>query len=191
MMAIRQLLQGSGKVEEQMIKYGKRLFILSLFIVLMGACVAGDNATGDNATGDVTGGKKAPAFELRDLNGNIVRLADFKGKVVLVDFWATWCGPCRKIIPDLVRLHTNYHTKGLEIIGLSLDRQPEKVLPSFIQQNKISYPIAAASQRLAAEFGGVKYIPTLFVVDKNGTIVGQHVGGTDYDSLVKMVEKLL
>ena len=117
----------------------------------------------------------APAITLRDLDGHTISSADWSGKVVLLNFWATWCPPCRAEIPDLIALQKKYADRLL-IVGLSDDvGSPEKV-KQFAQQNQMNYPIAIASPELEAKFGGVMGLPTSFLLDTKGRVVQKHVG---------------
>ena len=123
----------------------------------------------------------APNFSLKNLSGDKVSLARLKGKIVLVDFWATWCPPCRKSIPELIDLQKKYQDKGLVILGISMDRT-EKIsdnrLMAFKEKYRINYSILRGDGRVALDFfGGEKMpIPTLFVINREGNIVAKHVG---------------
>ncbi|MBI2816824.1 MAG: TlpA family protein disulfide reductase [Acidobacteria bacterium] len=116
-----------------------------------------------------------PAFKLKDLDGNTISSSDWRGKVVLLNFWATWCPPCREEIPDLIRLQQKYQGK-LQIIGLSDDTGPVEHVKSFVREAKINYPVAIASPELQAKFGGIMGLPTSFVVDTEGKVVQKHIG---------------
>ena len=116
-----------------------------------------------------------PQFTVKDLDGNTISSADWHGKVVLLNFWATWCPPCREEIPDLIKLQAKYEGK-LQIVGLSDDTGPVQDVKNFARQNKMNYPIAIASPELEAKFGGVMGLPTSFLVDTNGRVVQKHIG---------------
>lgn len=133
----------------------------------------------------------APVFELTTTDGGKINLSDYKGKVVILDFWATWCGPCRRGIPDLVDLKNTYQDK-IEIIGITVDQGNtiDKVIP-FMQQYKINYPVAYANNEVIKNYGGIEAIPTSFVIDKEGKIVSKHVGLILKDQYIKEIEEVL
>ena len=116
-----------------------------------------------------------PPFTIKDLDGRSISPSDWRGKVVLLNFWATWCGPCREEIPDLVKLQTKYDGK-LQIVGLSEDTGSVETVKSFVRQAKMNYPIAITSAELEAKFGGVFGLPTSFLLDTDGRVVQKHVG---------------
>ncbi len=116
-----------------------------------------------------------PLFMARDLDGNVVSTAAYKGKVVLVNFWATWCPPCREEIPELVKLQDKYKDQ-LQILSISEDEAPPEVVRAFARQAHINYPILLVTQELETDFGGVPALPTVFVINRDGGIVQKHVG---------------
>lgn len=127
----------------------------------------------------------APDFTIRDLYGRDVSLSDFEGRVVLVYFWASWCPPCRRSIPELVSLQERYGDDGFTIIGISVDKLEElddATLKSFVEQNRISYPILRDEGvlRVVNEYfrGERLGIPAMFIVDRNGFIVERYIGFT-------------
>ena len=117
----------------------------------------------------------APEFRVRDLGGKLLSPTDFQGKVVLLTFWATWCGPCRAEVPDLIALQNRYGEK-LQVIGLSVDDGPEEEVRSFARARHINYPVAIVPEELQNKFGGVQGLPTVFLLDTSGRIVQKHVG---------------
>jgi len=122
------------------------------------------------------GGDKAPNFTLKDISGKDVKLSDYKGKVVILDFWATWCGPCRRGIPDLIALQKQY-SKDLAVIGISLDQKNTiaDVVP-FYKSFGINYPVVYGDAKIVQAYGGIEAIPTSFVIDREGKIVNKYVG---------------
>lgn len=141
---------------------------------------------------ETSAGKPAPDFELSSTEGKQVKLSDFKNKIVIVDFWATWCGPCRESIPDLVELRKTYKNKGLEIIGVSLDDEStvENVKP-FIKNLGINYTVVYGNSKIVQDYGNISGIPTLFIIDQKGNIVTSHVGLVPKKQLENEIIKLI
>jgi peroxiredoxin len=134
-------------------------------------------------------GSVAPPFTLMDVNGGMVSLSDFKGKVVILDFWATWCPPCKREIPDFITLQSEYASKGLQIVGVALD-QPDKVR-AFAKQNGMNYPVLLGSDQISALYGGIEGIPTTFILDKNGNIVNRFEGFRPKEDFEAEISRLL
>ena len=134
----------------------------------------------------------APDFTLPTSDGKTLKLSDLKGKVVIIDFWATWCPPCRKGIPDLIELKKKYGSKGLEIVGISVDAENTigEVIP-FIKNQGINYPVVYGNSVVAQAYGGVSAIPTTFVIDKKGKIVASYEGLMSQATYENHIKKLL
>jgi peroxiredoxin len=132
---------------------------------------------------------RAPGFTLTDLNGLPVSLADFRGKVVVLDFWATWCPPCKREIPDFIELQTRYSSQGLQIIGIGLD-EPEK-LKAFATSNGMNYSVLLGTDDIALKYGGISGIPTTFIIDKSVKIVNRFEGFRSKDVFESEIKRLL
>ncbi len=161
-----------------------------------GACLAifplfsGDNSMQQIAnTG--TENRVAPDWQLKDLDGKAVKLSDFKGKVVILNFWATWCPPCRREIPDFVALQKQYADKGLVIVGVWMDEGGAEVVKPFVKKMGINYPVIMGDQKTAAAYGGIQVVPTTFIIDKTGKIAAQHEGGADRATFEAEIKPLL
>jgi peroxiredoxin len=114
--------------------------------------------------------KRAPALTLRDTNGRSVRLADYKGKVVLINFWATWCAPCRAEIPDLIKLQRQYRNRGLRIIGITYPPEKPSQVRRFSRALGINYRIVIGTKATKAMFTSSETLPITVVMDRHGTI---------------------
>jgi len=133
----------------------------------------------------------APNFILKNLQGKDVRLADYKGKVLILNFWATWCPPCRAEIPDFVEAYAANKNKGLEILGLSVDLMTADELRPFVSKAKINYSVALADARIVEDYEPGNYIPTTIIIDKKGVLRHRHVGQMDKDTLVRFFNQLI
>ncbi len=145
-----------------------RLCVLGIMTVLLSVGCEKKNKKSNEVSQ-----KNTLDFTLNDLEGNEYTLSKQKGKVVIIDFWATWCGPCLQSIPIFSSLYDKYKDKGLIILGVGLDK--EESLKKFAQQNSISYPILVGDQKIATKYG-VRAIPTTCVIDKKGNLAEKHIG---------------
>jgi peroxiredoxin len=143
------------------------------------------------AQGPSTKATRAPDWKLTDLDGKTVKFSDFRGKVVILDFWATWCMPCRVEIPQFVELQKQYGDKGLAIIGVSLDEQEPEVVKKFVKRLGVNYSIVIGNQKVAEAYGGIEGIPTTFVIDRGGRIVHGYIGYNDKGVFEKEMQSLL
>ena len=155
----------------------KRFLIYGVVaICLLGLYIAGRHKTQTpNAIASTNG---APDFTLTDIDGKKLSLSDYKGKVVLLDFWATWCTPCREEIPAFVAMQQKLGPQGFQVIGISMDDDAAPV-KKFFQQFQINYPVAVGDDKLAQSYGGVLGLPVNFVIDRDGRIVKKFLGATD------------
>jgi thiol-disulfide isomerase/thioredoxin len=131
---------------------------------------------------------KAQQFALRDINGRTVRLSDYQGKVVLINFWATWCPPCRAEMPDLVRLQREHGKEGLQIIGITYPPERKDRVRRFASRLKVNYPIILGTRELKARFSSDETLPLTVVIDRDGK-VSDIIGGIllreEFDEKIK------
>lgn len=131
-----------------------------------------------NAIASDPKGQSAPDFALKDIDGKTVRLSDYRGKAVVVNFWATWCPPCKTEMPWLVDLENKYRSQGLEIIGVALDEASKEEIAKFAHDMKLNYSVVIGDDNTADAYGSVQMLPTTFYIDRNGKIVERVVGIT-------------
>jgi cytochrome c biogenesis protein CcmG/thiol:disulfide interchange protein DsbE len=148
-------------------------------------------------------GKPAPAFALENLSGKKVSLADYKGKAVLVNFWATWCGPCKIETPWLIELRNKYASQGFEILGISTEGDDLKpsdkagwakdkaAIAKFVDQEKVPYPVLINGDSLSQAYGGLDSMPTSFFIDRKGTVVNAEMGLTSEADIEGNIKKAL
>lgn len=171
-------------------------FGLATFLALASAgLVAPLNA------GELKVGAKAPAWKLNGLDGKAVQSSDFEGKVVVFNFWATWCPPCVKEIPDFIEVQKEFKDKGVVFIGVSVDKprseekeekeKTEKKVKAFVDKMKINYPIVWGDRKVDKDYGGIAAIPQTYVIDKKGVIRASHLGMISKKDLLKSLKPLL
>lgn len=184
----------------------KAIIIVTTVLAMIAATVYADRATrlttthrsGPDVAGDTkVEGKPAPDLRLKDIDGNDVSLADLKGKVVFVNFWATWCDPCRVEIPWLIDMQAKYGSKGFTIVGIAMDEEGKSVVTPFLQKERfdvngqkraMSYPIWLGTDEAADKFGGILGYPTSFLISREGKQVRKFQGLEGYDTLAKAIE---
>jgi cytochrome c biogenesis protein CcmG/thiol:disulfide interchange protein DsbE len=143
-------------------------------------------------TGPVSAASHSPApdFSLTDLNGQPLNLSSYRGKVVLLDFWATWCTPCRAEIPHFVEYQNAYRDQGLQVIGISMDDDLKPVGP-FYKEYKMNYPVALGNDNLAQAYGGILGLPVTFLIDRDGHIQAKYVGAVEISSIEQGIKSQL
>ncbi len=160
---------------------------LMIFLIISTVTVFGCSKSGD----DPSSGNQAYNFSLKSVDGKTVNLSDFKGKIVIVDFWATWCPPCRKGIPDLIDIQKQYKDK-VAVIGISLDSdQTVGNIGPFIKSYGINYPIVYGNQEVVTKYGNINSIPTTFIIDQKGNIVTSYIGLTPKSRFINDITSLL
>ncbi len=137
------------------------------------------SARKNRAGGSVSGqlrGQVAPDFELQSLEGKNVKLSDFRGKAVLLNFWATWCGPCKIEMPWFVELQKEYGPQGFQIVGVAMDDASTEDIAKFARQMRVNYPILLGKEAVGESYGGVGVLPTTFFIDRDGKLVAREFG---------------
>lgn len=131
-------------------------------------------------------------FTLKDLNGQDVALSAFKGKVILLDFWATWCGPCKFEIPGFIELYTKYRSQGLQVLGFAVD-DPVPALKAYAAQMKMNYPVLVGQGRddVLEAFGEMPGLPTTFIIGRDGRVCASHSGFTEKEKFEQAIRALL
>lgn len=170
-------------------------------LVAAGSSTAG--ATDDNIPPSPLVGKPAPPFTLQDLNGNKVSLASYKGKAVLINFWATWCGPCKLETPWIVQLRDQYAGQGFEVLGIDSEgddlpdsdkaglAKQKTAVAEFVKQEHMPYPVLLGGDSLEKPYGGLDAMPTSYYVDRNGTIVAAQMGISSKDDMEAKIRKII
>jgi len=137
----------------------------------------------------------APDFTLRNLDGERITLSDLRGKVVLLNFWATWCSPCRREIPDLSRIYDTYKDRGVVILGVSWDELSSEQIKTFVKNYKVAYPILHGTQSELSHIGKAYawegYLPTTYIIDRKGYLQDVYVGARNEKFFLKSIEPLL
>jgi thiol-disulfide isomerase/thioredoxin len=134
-----------------------RVFLLAILLAALPAAAAGQSS-------------KAPALAMKDVQGHQLRLSDYKGKVVLLNFWATWCPPCRAEMPDLIKMQREYQSKGLQVIGVTYPPQTVREVRQFIRKLRVNYPIALGRKETKDLFDQTDTLPVTIVIDREGNV---------------------
>ncbi len=160
------------------------LVLLPLILVLF-VCAKAEKTSifGNNSS-------QAPDFTVKDLKGREISLSNYSGKVVFLNFWATWCGPCKAEIPDFIEAYKQYKDKGMEIIGISVDRISPKSVLKFAEKYKINYPVVMSTNKIKKDYEPGPYVPTTIIIDKEGKIRHRHIGYMNKETLKDYFLKL-
>lgn len=153
---------------------------------------ASSNAKTSSAAQHIDNRKAAPDFTLTDANGNPVQLSDYRGKVVLLNFWATWCGPCTIEIPWFIEFEQEYKSRGFEVIGVSMDEDGWKAIKPYIAEHKVNYRVLLGNDSVTQLYGGVESLPTTFIIDRDGKFAfAPHVGLAGKNEYLREIQSLL
>ena len=175
------------------------IIVIVLVTVMIYAAVHNTRKTGYTAyanpgerlpAGDVKG-KNAPDFTLAKLDGQPVKLSDYRGKAVLLNFWATWCGPCKVEMPWFVDLQKQYGSQGLQIIGVAMDDSGKDAIDKFAHQMGVNYVILQGKEAVGDAYGGVLGLPTTFFIDRNGKIIDSSAGLIGRGEIEENIKKAL
>lgn len=164
---------------------------LAVSILFLGNFVGCRRSGQVSLAGQLAKDAPAPDFSLQDVNGHTVSLSQFKGKVIVLDFWATWCPPCRQEIPHLTEFYNQNKDKGVVLIGIALDDDGLKAVKPFVNEHKVTYPVVIGDAKVQQAYGGIQGIPTKFIINKEGKIVQTLVGYQTVDTIQKAVQPLL
>jgi peroxiredoxin len=179
---------------------GGRTFLCSLCVILV--LLGSFSFTAEGGEDDlfskirinpIKGNKKSPDFSLTDLNGKGVEIKQFKGKVIFLNFWATWCGPCKEEMPGLEVLHQQFREKNFVLLTISVDYEGIKPVQEFINKHRYTFPVLLDPKGETLDLFEVKGIPTTFLIDKKGKMVGKAIGPRDWKSaeIVSLISLLI
>lgn len=160
-----------------------KLIFLSCMLVLLVSSVAGLLFSQENPP------KDAPDFTLIDLDGNTISLSELNGNVVFLNFWATWCTPCKKEIPFFNEAYETHKDSGLMIIGISIDRS-EKIVKKFLTKHELVYPVAMGTQKFLNDYGIARAVPVTVILDKKGKLRHKVIGDLEREEIEKYFQEL-
>lgn len=159
-------------------------------MLLAGIHIARKNQAGGAVPGQLIG-QSAPDFELQSLEGKNIKLSDFRGKAVLLNFWATYCGPCKIEMPWFVELQKQYGPQGFQIVGVAMDDASTEDIAKFAKEMGVNYPILLGKESVGQSYGGVGVLPTTFFVDRDGKITDREFGLQSRSVFVDNIKKAL
>jgi len=160
------------------------IFILSLSFVLLVNLTSAGLFAQDNSPID------APDFVLTDLDGNTISLSDLEGNVIFLNFWATWCTPCKKEFPYFNDAYETHKDNGVKIVGISIDRS-EKIVKKFLQKTELVFPIAMGKRKFLSDYGVGRAVPVTIIIDKKGKLRHKLIGGLEKEDLEKYIQELV
>jgi peroxiredoxin len=172
------------------------LVFAALLIAILAMIAAGKYLTRVRQHGSVTlvgdvRGVPAPDFELASLDGRKVKLSDYRGKAVLLNFWATWCSPCKVEMPWFVDLQKKYGNDGLVVLGIAMDDTDAPKIAQFASEMGVNYPVLLGTDKVSEQYGNVQFLPTTFYIDREGKIIGKGTGLLGRGEIEENIQKAL
>ncbi len=156
------------------------------------ACSGSSSAHVSTASSQGQDRKAAPDFTLTDANGASVKLSDYRGKVVLLNFWATWCGPCAMEIPWFIDFEHQFKSRGLEIVGVSMDEEGWAAVKPYVAEHNVNYRVLLGNDSVSQLYGGVESLPTTFIIDRDGKFAfSPHIGLVEKSEYLNEIQTLL
>jgi thiol-disulfide isomerase/thioredoxin len=186
-------LSGAGKSEVEVKRNPLILFFTAAIVAAMlfaGIRMARNNRANGPARGQLIG-NLAPDFELPALDGKNLKLSDLRGKAVLLNFWATYCGPCKIEMPWFVELQKEYGPQGFQIIGVAMDDASLEDIAKFAKEMGVNYPILLGKESVGQSYGGVSVLPTTFFLDRDGKLIAREFGLQSRSVFVDHIKKAL
>lgn len=168
-----------------------RLTAAALLSVLLAACTSSAERTTPSTVKPIGARQTAPEFALKDVNGATVRLSDYRGKVVLLNFWATWCGPCKIEVPWFIEFEQANKDRGFAVIGVSMDEEGWAVVKPFLAEWNVNYRTLLGDSMIAQLYGGVDALPTSFLIDRDGRVASAHQGLIGKSTYQNEIQELL
>jgi thiol-disulfide isomerase/thioredoxin len=168
------------------------VFVAAVVAVMLfaGVRAARKDRAGSSVSGQVQG-QLAPDFELQSLDGKNVKLSSYRGKAVLLNFWATWCGPCKIEMPWFIELQKEYGPEGLQIVGVAMDDASNEEIAKFVKEMGVNYPVLLGKEAVGEQYGGVSALPTSFFIDRDGKIVAREFGLQSRSVFVDHIKRAL
>jgi thiol-disulfide isomerase/thioredoxin len=170
----------------------RTLASLSVLLPAFLSCVGANEGVAATVPASAPAAREDPyaKISLQDPQGRVIRLSEFKGKVRLIDVWASWCGPCRMTIPDLNRLYERYRGQGLVVVGVSVDSSPAEVV-AFARRTPLKYPVGMMNPEIGTLLGNPDALPTTFLVDRTGRLRRKFIGYVDLATIEREVRRFL
>lgn len=165
--------------------------LLATTSLLLYSCSGSDPVDVKSLPEQTANVKTAPDFKLKDANGSTVQLSDYRGKVVLLNFWATWCGPCKIEIPWFMEFQQQYKDQGFEVLGVAMDDDGWAAVKPYVAEHKMNYRVLLGNDEVANLYGGIDSLPTTFVINREGKVVDTHVGLIGKDDYISEIKGLL